>query len=145
MEWREIPGLQGNYEVSEFGNFRRVLSNGQRRPKAQHTDRAGYLRANLYVNGVKRTVQASGAVAEAFIGPRPEGMEVCHIDGNHQNNHFTNLRYDTVLNNRRDKITHGTHRNQNNKTHCRNGHVWTRETTRFVGNFKQRICECGSI
>ena len=32
-------------------------------------------------------------VAECYIGPCPEGMEVDHIDGDKTNNHISNLQY----------------------------------------------------
>lgn len=34
-------------------------------------------------------------VAQAFLGDRPKGMVIDHIDGNRFNNHYTNLRYCT--------------------------------------------------
>ena len=45
---------------------------------------------------------------EAFVGLRPQGMECCHNDGNPQNNHLSNLRWDTSKNNHADKVKHGT-------------------------------------
>jgi hypothetical protein len=45
---------------------------------------------------------------EAFVGIRPQGMECCHNDGNPQNNHWSNLRWDTPKNNHADKVKHGT-------------------------------------
>lgn len=47
-------------------------------------------------------------VAEAFLGQIPEGMWVCHNDGNPANNSAENLRYDTAKNNEADKKKHGT-------------------------------------
>jgi hypothetical protein len=44
----------------------------------------------------------------AFIGPRPDGMSVCHNDGDLLNNHYTNLRYDTPKANTADMLIHGT-------------------------------------
>ncbi|TMZ72777.1 hypothetical protein EMG21_26050 [Klebsiella pneumoniae] len=141
IEWRDIPGYEGLYQVSNTGEFRRVWAN-KTTPKALHTDRAGYKRAKLYKNGKARTVLVAVAVAEAFIGPRPDGMEVCHNDGNNQNNHVNNLRYDTPLNNRRDKKKHGTAGNQYTRQEaCRNGHVWTPESTGYYGRRKARYCK----
>lgn len=39
------------------------------------------------------------AVALAFLGPRPEGLDVCHNDGDPTNNRLDNLRYDTRTDN----------------------------------------------
>ena len=47
-------------------------------------------------------------VAEAFLGPCPQGMEVCHNDGDRANNKLENLRYDTRKANHADKRVHGT-------------------------------------
>lgn len=145
MEWRSIPGFEGTYEVSEYGDFRRVLKNGSTRPKSQFKKRGMYAEAVLYKSSVGYHVMAHIAVAQAFIGERPEGTEVSHIDGDSLNNHFSNLKYDTVLNNRREKLAHGTHRNGYTKTHCRNGHEWTEENTRRFGTRGQRVCKCGSL
>ena len=46
-------------------------------------------------------------IAEAFLGPRPEGLEVCHNDGNRNNNRPDNLRYDTRSSNNLDAYDHG--------------------------------------
>jgi hypothetical protein len=35
-------------------------------------------------------------------------MQACHNNGNRQDNRLTNLRWDTPLNNTRDKVSHGT-------------------------------------
>jgi DNA-binding CsgD family transcriptional regulator len=47
-------------------------------------------------------------VLEAFVGPRPEGTECCHNDGNPANNRLENLRWDTHRANMQDTIKHGT-------------------------------------
>ncbi|RUU22663.1 HNH endonuclease [Mesorhizobium sp. M7A.F.Ca.AU.002.06.1.1] len=47
-------------------------------------------------------------VLEAFVGPRPDGLEGCHNDGNPDNNRLDNLRWDTPESNQADRIAHGT-------------------------------------
>lgn len=47
-------------------------------------------------------------VLEAFVGPRPAGMEGCHNDGDPTNNRLDNLRWDTSKANQADKTKHGT-------------------------------------
>ena len=44
----------------------------------------------------------------AFVGPCPDGMEVCHKDGVSTNSLLSNLRYDTHVGNYVDAIRHGT-------------------------------------
>lgn len=47
-------------------------------------------------------------MCEAFHGPRPEGQQVRHLDGNRDNNAPSNLRWGTPRENNMDKVRHGT-------------------------------------
>ena len=47
-------------------------------------------------------------VLEAFVGPRPYGMQCCHGDGNPLNNAASNLRWGTAESNYSDRVVHGT-------------------------------------
>lgn len=42
-----------------------------------------------------KKLQVHVLVALTFIGERPEGYDICHIDGDCLNNESSNLRYDT--------------------------------------------------
>jgi hypothetical protein len=116
--WKPVAGYEGSYEVSDRGNVRSVdrlvhFSDGRvRRYKSQarthHTDNFGYKKVTLKVNGASWRAHIHVLVAEAFIGPRPDGMVVCHCDGDHLNNRPGNLRYDTVQGNIDDTERHGT-------------------------------------
>jgi len=48
-------------------------------------------------------------VLTAFVGLRPEGMEVCHCNGNNRDNRVSNLRWDTPKGNHSDAVRAGTH------------------------------------
>jgi hypothetical protein len=67
-------------------------------------------------------------VAEAFIGPRPIGLEVRHLDGDSTNNAVDNLRYGTHAENMQDRVKHGRDP-QALRTHCPHGHGYTPENT----------------
>jgi hypothetical protein len=58
--------------------------------------------------GKKRNRYVAHLILEAFVGPRPEGLEACHNDGDLGNNRPDNLRWDTHAANIADKLKHGT-------------------------------------
>lgn len=61
-------------------------------------------------------------VMAAFVGPCPDGIEVCHNNGNPADNRLSNLRYGTHSENQLDQVKHKTHYFAN-KTHCPRGHL----------------------
>lgn len=88
--WAAIDG--GLYEVSDHGNVRRVADGRLLKPS---TGKLGYPRVILHHCGNPKTMFIHQAVAEHFVGPRPSGVVVDHIDGTRHNNHYTNLQYIT--------------------------------------------------
>lgn len=120
--WKDIPECQG-YQASDKGRIRsldRVIvpRNGQgkhwrtRRCKGKvlstHLQPNGYVGLSL---GSKTHFLAHQLIALAFLGPCPEGMEVCHNNGKRSDNRIENLRYDTRPGNHADCKRHGTYRN----------------------------------
>lgn len=119
-EWRPILGTDGYYEVSNLGRFRSWKLAG--RPGPNGPGRAerpelitgslglnGYVMIDLVAPGKKRrNATAHSLVAEAFLGPRPQGLDVCHDNGVRTDNRADNLRYDTRSANQLDRIAHGT-------------------------------------
>ena len=70
---------------------------------------SGYRRYILQGSeGERRQRTAHALVAEAFIGPRPEGLYVLHGDGDKLNNHVGNLRYGTPSERALDAVGRGT-------------------------------------
>ena len=103
-EWRPVVGWRGCYEVSDHGSVRNARTGRCLRPTETPRCRV-VLQARPRVP--KQTLVPI-LVAAAFIGPRPEGLQVCHNDGDVRNNHVANLRYDTPKGNNDDKYDHGT-------------------------------------
>lgn len=102
-EWRPITMFPG-YEVSNLG---RVRWHGRRLRKPVR-DAKGYPRVSFWINGKSRQIYIHKLVAEAFLGPRPEGMVVRHGPDGNGNPAVTNLQYGTPTENEADKADHGT-------------------------------------
>jgi hypothetical protein len=93
------------YQVSNLGRVKRVLGGqGARvnRCLSPHKSSNGYLQIRLTTNGEKKIASIHGLVAEVFLGPRPAGMQVRHLDGNKKNNFVCNLAYGTAKENGQD-------------------------------------------
>ena len=111
--WAPVRGYEGMYEVSDCGRMKSVQrfrrgksgclvpvperimalspkkykSNGRQLPYIEVRLRDGSPR-----DTGSKAFLVHRLVAQAFIGELFEGCHVDHIDGDHQNNHWTNLR-----------------------------------------------------
>jgi hypothetical protein len=117
--WKPVVGWEGFYEVSDRGRVRtveRAISMPQggarlvhRRIKKSTPIQSGYHYVCLKGQGRQRRVrQVHALVLEAFVGPKPEGEETRHLDGDRSNNRLSNLCYGTRKENMADAIKHGT-------------------------------------
>lgn len=97
LEFRKIPSLNFLYEINENGTiFRNVKSKKQNKIKLDmHHSQKGYYVTFCRLKGKSTRVMIHRVVAECWLGPCPEGMEVDHIDRNSHNNDYRNLRYVT--------------------------------------------------
>lgn len=68
----------------------------------------GYLTVSLCKEGEAKTFYVHDLVAEAFIGPKPEGEQVRHKDGVPGNCLADNLEYGSRSENQMDRMRHGT-------------------------------------
>lgn len=102
--WKPVLGFEGCYEVSNLGKVRSL----DRRTKSGRLVRGvllklgyrvGYPCVTLYANNVPHKLNVHSLVAEAFLGPRPEGLVVDHLDGVRSNSIASNLEYVTVREN----------------------------------------------
>lgn len=89
VRWKPVPGAPG-YLVSTEGEIRHVRSGKARKP---YRHKNGAYCVVLYVNRESKTFRVHTVVAEAFIGPRPEGKGVRHRDNDQANCRLANLYY----------------------------------------------------
>jgi len=94
-----------SYEVSNFGNVRRKLLNGEYKMLKCSIQNRGY--RYFQTNRDKKRINylIHHLVAKLFIGDRPDNLVIDHIDRNRLNNNVSNLRYITQKEN-----THNTDR-----------------------------------
>lgn len=111
MQWKIIPTFP-DYEVSEYGNVRRVI--GARGGKVGYQLKP-YLREDGYdmfiirKDGKSWHKKAHQLVADAFLPPKGQGKtEIRHIDGTRNNNHYSNLAWATSAENKADMLKHRT-------------------------------------
>jgi hypothetical protein len=113
--WKDIPGYEGLYQASNFGNIRtvegkitsnkryatrcwksRVLKGRGDNPKTGN-------RVYLWKDGKPKDWLVARLVATTFLGDPPNGFTVNHKDGNRLNNRIDNLEWLSLA----DNIRHG--------------------------------------
>lgn len=100
--WAIVPGFPLHMVSSEGRIFSWHSQKFLRPGIGSH----GYLKLNLAMG---KTKLLHAVVAEAFLGPRPAGMDVCHRDDNRLNPRLENLEYGTRAKNIQDTVRRGTH------------------------------------
>jgi hypothetical protein len=117
--WKDIPGFEGNYSVSNLGrvrsNFRTVPGKliGIRRLvrerilKFRKRKMNGYLDVTIRANGIGKCLLVHRLVCETFYGLDPTQPYVNHKDGNKLNNALINLEWCTPAENNRHALDTG--------------------------------------
>lgn len=102
LEFRKIKSLNNKYEVNANGTiFRNAENKKELKIKLDmHHSKSGYYTTFIHVNGRRPDskiirVPIHKVVAECWLGEKPEGLEIDHIDRNSRNNDYKNLRYVT--------------------------------------------------
>jgi hypothetical protein len=100
--WRQHPVFR-LYEVSTEGRVRHIRTKNVRTPQP---NKFGYLRVSIpmYSNSLRYNVPVAQLVLEAFVGPRPPGMQIRHLKGNKQDNRLRRLAWGTPQENYQDRM-----------------------------------------
>ncbi len=124
-EWRDVPGYEGLYQVSNMGRIKSLprivpMKDGPRSCYKNRMYRVGeklirpraikgsYCRIVLSHCGVEQGWGVHQLVLTAFIGKCPEGMQCRHLNGDKYDNRLENLCWGTARQNARDRVIHGT-------------------------------------
>jgi hypothetical protein len=129
LRFHDIPGWPG-YQANRVAQVRslpRRTPAGMRGGKLMYCDipgfegwsrapallkqrlnpRTGRYQVKLFRHGRRRMVAVHILVARTFLGERPPGQEVCHLDEDKRNNWARNLAYDTPEANRAAYLASG--------------------------------------
>lgn len=95
--WKPIVGYEGCYEVSNLGRVKMLKRYGvpETRIKGLYLNTNKYLMTHLKLRGVRKTRTVHSLVLESFIGPRPSGLEIDHLNAIKTDNRLENLEYVT--------------------------------------------------
>jgi len=107
--WKDIPGYDGIYQVSTFGNVRSFYGNPNKHQKRYvikkpHTlkfrlTKCGYFDVCLRFNYKQKNIRVHRLVGLVFI-PNPKNKpQLNHKDGNKKNNRKDNLEWNTASEN----------------------------------------------
>lgn len=102
--WKPVVGFEDFYEVSNFGHVKRIDTQHISRPG---TTKKGYKFVGLTKNNVTIVRRIHCLVMAAFVGARPKGMVINHLDSNPSNNHVRNLEYTTPKGNSHHSLLQG--------------------------------------
>lgn len=104
-QWRDIPGYEGFYKISDAGEIWSIDDPARHNPKGGllKFDKSshGYPRIYLYKPPGRKRFQVHRLVMLAFVGPPPPKHEVNHKNGIHDDARLENLEYVTKSQNQR--------------------------------------------
>jgi hypothetical protein len=135
--WKPVVGIDGRYEVNEFGVVRNIRTLHVMSP---FSTPFGYHRVGLYDGSSQKSYSVHRLVAFAFHGLPEAGQEVRHLDSNPKNNFVGNLRWGSKSENTLDAVARGSHP-KTRLTHCPKGHEYSPENTSVNDNKRHcRTC-----
>lgn len=119
--YREPPGWPG-YVVGDDGSVWSRCQQGRWFRMAEWRrlrtppDNYGYAQVNINLLGKRSHFLVHRLVMLTFVGPKPSGLCIRHLNGDRSDNRLVNLAYGTYQENAEDTIRHGR-TNRGSKTH----------------------------
>jgi hypothetical protein len=111
--WKDVPGYEGLYQVSDLGRVKSLGNNATKKEKILKQSTSGiYSHINLHKKSKKKTQKVHQLVAIAFLNHTPCGLkiQVNHKDKNTKNNKLLNLEILTI-----EEHTKHTHPNKSSQ------------------------------
>lgn len=109
-EWRSIAGQEGRYAVSNAGEVMSMNFKGSGLPGILKPGNCrGYHTVEI---GPDKRYTVHRLVAQAFLGPRPAGMQINHKNGIKSDNRLENLEYCTQSANMKHAFATGLQSNR---------------------------------
>lgn len=104
VNYKDIPGYEGRYQISENGQVWSIVSNRIIPPK---TNKYGYHKIRLSNRGVHKFYFVHRLVLLTYQGLCSCLLQVNHIDANPLNNHISNLEWCTPKENAQHAVKLG--------------------------------------
>ena len=92
--WKDIPGYEGVYQVSNMGILRSCHFGREKILKISHTSH-GYSCASLYINGIQKNILMHQIVCAVFLDNRKAFRCINHKNGIKTDNRVDNLEWCT--------------------------------------------------
>lgn len=121
--WLPIVDWEGLYEASDLGRIRRLRGrNGwgyynKVTVLKPSVSKQGYYMVRLWRDQVPKGYMVHRLIARTFLGPRPDGLEIRHLNDDKLDNRVVNLTYGTHRENMLDIVRNGNH-DRASLTHC---------------------------
>ena len=115
--WKDIPGYEGLYKVSNTGKVKSMNYRHSDVPRILATvdNGYGYYIVILYLNSVRKSASVHRLVWTAFNGPIPEGLQINHLNENKADNRLENLSLCTA----KENINYGTRNKRAGEKLCK--------------------------